>query len=79
MKGKIAFLLVATVLIFALGIQMGESREKKEATLDTTKVMRKLDEVLANQAKIFRQFAEIKQEFAEIRHELTIIKIRASK
>ena len=51
MRGKIIFALVAIALIFALGIETGFSREKEKATLDSTAIIAKLDEVLANQVK----------------------------
>lgn len=72
MRGKIIFVLVAIVLIFALGMPTGFSREKEKATLDSTAIIAKLDEVLANQVEILAEFDEIKQE-------LRIIKVRASR
>ncbi len=68
------FVLIATVLIFALGIQAGFSKdnEKGKAESDTSEIAQRLDEVLANQAEILKQFDEIKQELA-------IIKVRASR
>ena len=72
MNRKGVIILVATVLIFALGIQAGLSKEKEESALDTNRVIRKLDEVLANQAEILKQFEEIKQE-------LGVIKVRATR
>ena len=72
MRGKIIFVLVAIALIFALGMPTGFSREKEKATLDSTAIIAKLDEVLANQVEIFVEFDEIKQE-------LRIIKVRASR
>ena len=73
MEKKVIFVLIATVLIFALGTQTGFSKdnEKEKAESDTTGIVQKLDEVLANQAEILKQFDEIKQELA-------IIKVRAS-
>ena len=70
MYGRIVIVLVATVLIFALGIQMGLGKE--ESALDKSEIMRKLDKILVNQAEILKEFAEVKQELA-------IIKIRASR
>ena len=67
MYRKIFISLIAIVLIFALGIQLGFCAEG-----DTAKVISKLDEVLANQAEILKQFDGIKQELA-------IIKIRATR
>ena len=64
--------LTAIALVFALGIEAGFSREKEKATLDSTAIIAKLDEVLANQVEIFVEFDEIKQE-------LRIIKVRASR
>ena len=72
MNRKVFTILVAIVLIFALGIQVGLSKEREKPALDANRVMRKLDEVLANQAEILKQFEEIKQELA-------IIRIRASR
>ena len=72
MNRKGVIILVATVLIFALGIQAGLSKEKEKTALDTDRVIRKLDEVLANQAEILKQFEEIKQE-------LQVIKVRATR
>jgi uncharacterized membrane protein len=72
MRGKIIFVLVAIVLIFALGMSTGFSQEKEKATLDSTAIIAKLDEVLANQVEILAEFDEIKQE-------LRIIKVRASR
>ncbi len=72
MRKRIVILLAAIVLILALGIQVGLSKGKEEAALDTSKIMRKLNEVLANQAEMFKQFDEIKQE-------LVVIKVRASR
>lgn len=69
MRAKAILVLVASILIFALGIQVGLTREKEEE--DIAKIMRKLDGILANQAEIFRQFDEIRQE-------LSIIKIRVT-
>lgn len=63
-------LLMGTILIFALGMQAGLSKE--EAALDTSETMRKLDKILLNQSEILKQFEEIKEE-------LRIIKVRASK
>lgn len=70
MRAKAILVLVASILIFALGIQVGLTREKEEEE-DIAKIMRKLDGILANQAEIFRQFDEIRQE-------LSIIKIRVT-
>lgn len=72
MKKKVILVLVAIALIFALGMPTGFSREKEKATLDSTAIIAKLDEVLANQVEILAEFDEIKQE-------LRIIKIRASR
>lgn len=72
MQKKMLIALVATAIVFALGIQRGFSREQEEATVSAAEVMNKLDEVLANQAEMLRQFEAIKQE-------LEIIKIRASR
>ncbi len=72
MKGKIVFVLVAALLIFALGIQPGVSKEEDAAVSDAAKIMRKLNEILANQAEILKQFSEVKQELA-------VIKIRATR
>lgn len=72
MRKKVLIALVATAIVFALGIQSSFSREQEEATVSATKVISKLDEILANQAEILRQFEAIKQE-------LEIIKIRASR
>jgi len=71
-KGKIVFVLVAVLLIFALGTELGLSKEKETAASDSAKIMRKLSEVLANQAEILKQFDEVKQELA-------VIKIRATR
>ena len=70
MYGKILTVLVATTLIFILGIQVGLSKE--ESALDTSETMRKLDKILLNQTEILKQFEEVRQE-------LVIIKIRASR
>ena len=72
MKGKIVFVLIAALLILALGTQVGVSKEEDAAGLDTAKIMRKLNEILANQAEILKQFGEVKQELA-------VIKIRATR
>jgi len=72
MRRKIVFVLVALALISALGTQVVLSKEKQAPALDTSKIVRKLDEVLANQAEILKKFEEIKQELA-------IIKVRASR
>lgn len=72
MKGKIVFVLVAALLILALGTELGLSKEKETAVSDSAKIMRKLNEVLANQAEILKQFDEVKQELA-------VIKIRATR
>ena len=72
MHRKIIFVLVALALISALGTQVVFSKEKQAPALDTSKIVRKLDEVLANQAEILKKFEEIKQELA-------IIKVRASR
>ena len=72
MKGKIVFVLIAAVLIFTLGTQLGLSKEKETAVSDTAKIMHKLNEILANQAEILKQFSEVKQELA-------VIKIRATR
>ncbi len=72
MRGKIIFVLVAIALVFALGMPTGFSREKEKVTLDSTAIIAKLDEVLANQVEILAEFDEIKQE-------LRIIKVRASR
>lgn len=72
MKKKVILVLVAIALIFALGMPTGFSREKEKATLDSTAIIAKLDEVLANQVEILAEFDEIKQE-------LRIIKVRASR
>ncbi|MBL7092053.1 MAG: hypothetical protein ISS24_01465 [Candidatus Omnitrophica bacterium] len=72
MKGKIVFVLIAAVLIFTLGTQLGLSKEKETAVSDSAGIMRRLDEVLANQAEILKQFGEVKQELA-------VIKIRATR
>jgi len=71
-KGKIVFVLIAAVLIFTLGTQLSLSKEKETAMSDTAKIMRKLNEILANQAEILKQFSEVKQELA-------VIKIRATR
>jgi hypothetical protein len=71
-KGKIVFVLVATLLIFALGIQPGVSKEEDAAVPDSAKIVRRLNEILANQAEILKQFSEVKQELA-------VIKIRATR
>lgn len=72
MKGKVPIILVAAALILVLGLQIGFCQEKEEARLDAGTIIRKLNEVLANQAEILKQFEEIKQELA-------IIKVRASR
>ena len=72
MKIKAVPILIAALLIFALGIQPGVSKEEDAAVSDAAKIMRKLNEVLANQAEILKQFSEVKQELA-------IIKIRATR
>lgn len=69
---KMFIALVAAAIVFALGVQSSFSREQEEATVSATKIINKLDEILANQAEILRQFEAIKQE-------LEIIKIRASR
>ena len=72
MKGKIVFVLIAVLLILALGTQVGVSKEEDAAVSDSARIMRKLNEILANQAEIFKQFSEVKQELA-------VIKIRATR
>ena len=72
MKGKIVFVLVAALLILAVGIQVGVSKEEDVSGLDSARIMRKLSEILANQAEILKQFDEVKQELA-------VIKIRATR
>ncbi len=72
MHRKIIFVLVALALISALGTQVVLSKEKQAPALDTSKIVRKLDEALSNQAEILKKFEEIKQELA-------IIKVRASR
>ena len=67
MRAKVFLVLLAAILIFALGIQLSFCAEE-----DTAKIISKLDEVLANQAEILKQFDGIKQELA-------IIKIRATR
>lgn len=71
-KGKIVFVLVAALLILAVGIQVGVSKEEDVSGLDSARIMRKLSEILANQAEILKQFDEVKQELA-------VIKIRATR
>lgn len=72
MKKKVILVLVAIALIFALGMPTGFSRDEEKVTLDSTAIIAKLDEVLANQVEILAEFDEIKQE-------LRIIKVRASR
>ena len=73
MKETIFTVLVAAVIIFViLGIESGFSQGEEKVNLEFTKIVRKLDEVLANQTEMFRQLNEIKQELA-------VIKIRASR
>ena len=72
MDKKIFIILVAAALILVVGLQTGFCQEKEEAQLDAGTIMRKLNEVLANQAEILQAFEEIKQELA-------IIKVRASR
>jgi len=71
-KKKVMLILIAALLISALGTQVGLSKEKEAAAIDTAEIMHKLNEILANQAEALEQFAEIKQELA-------IIKVRASR
>ena len=73
MKAKTVLILITTALIFTLSVQEGAlSQEKDELSPDAAGIMRKLDEILDNQAKIFEQIDMIKQE-------LEIIKVRASR
>lgn len=72
MQRKIFIVLAAGLLIFVLGMQMGLSKESLEIDIESGKIIRKLDEVLFNQAEILKQFSEIKQD-------LQIIKIRSSR
>jgi hypothetical protein len=72
MQKKILVVLAAGLLIFVLGMQMGLSKESPESDIESGKIIRKLDEVLFNQAEILKQFSEIKQD-------LQIIKIRSSR
>ncbi|MFC1631008.1 hypothetical protein ACFL2I_00455 [Candidatus Omnitrophota bacterium] len=70
MHNKAFILLLVLGLVLGLG-QMAFS-QKEQASLDQLKIERQLDQVLANQAEILKQFEEIKQE-------LEIIKVRASR
>ncbi|MFC1699200.1 hypothetical protein ACFL1I_04490 [Candidatus Omnitrophota bacterium] len=66
----------AFILLIVLGLVVGLGQrafsQKEQASLDQLKIERQLDQVLANQAEILKQFEEIKQE-------LEIIKVRASR
>ncbi|MBN3037859.1 MAG: hypothetical protein JW869_00410 [Candidatus Omnitrophica bacterium] len=64
-------LLLATLIIFALGLRMGICQDAG-ANGNVAKILHKLDQILANQEEIFRQF-EVVQE------ELEIIKVRATR
>ena len=66
------FVLAALGLILALGISQGFGEESNVDSADIDKIVRKLDEVLDNQAAIVKQLAELKQE-------LGIVKIRCSR
>ncbi len=72
MQRKVFSVLVAALLILALGIQLGLCKQEEKAVSDAAKIMRKLNEILANQAEILKQFSEVKQELA-------VIKIRATR
>jgi len=71
MYGRILCILAATLLVLALGMQVGLSQDE-EAHAGAGTIMNKLDKVLANQAEILEQFEEIRQE-------LVVIKVRASR
>ena len=72
MQRKVFSVLVAALLILALGIQLGLCKQEEKAVSDAAKIMRKLNEILTNHAEILKQFGEVKQELA-------VIKIRATR
>lgn len=66
------FVLAALALVLALGISQGFGEESNVDSADIGKIIRKLDEVLGNQAAIVKQLADLKQE-------MDIVKIRCSR
>lgn len=72
MRTKMTIVLIATVLILAVGLQVGLSQTQKASGLDTDRIIHKLDEILANQTQMLKRFDEVKKELA-------IIKVRASR
>ena len=73
MGKMIVTVLLIAILAFSLGVQqIGLAQDQEKEKVDTGRIMRKLEQVTANQEEIFKQFEEIKRELA-------VIKVRASR